>query len=452
MKHTSPLLLAALAVTALLVGIVHGPAVAILAFAIGSALIVTKPIPGQCNATTLTSTEILMDVIDAFAKKLPFLRHIGADWRTEALKKDGNYIAHVASIPATEAITNANYANMTGQTARSLLTDVPVTTNKHIGCKLKWAHLNSIQDRKNEYEKAIAYAGYSMAKSVIDDIITGFTPNNFSASSHFAVADADADMLDHVTGDLNLQGAAPAGRYMLVNTPVANVMAGDSRLTSADYAGQRVRGEGYRRWAAVNGFEEIMEYPDLANTTSGTALTGVAGTASTDVLTKADHNLATGQQITITFASGFTGLTSGTTYYVIRVDSSTFKVATTAANALAGTAIDITADGTGATVTPTQNLLAFAGDLRAVALLGGIPAGIETEVPAGLSVTRVMNVEAVTHPDLGISMAAISWQEAGTGDIYWVPTLVYGLSLGKAGAANAPGATLDNAGHRIVLA
>lgn len=47
--------------------------------------------------------------------------------------------------------------------------------------------------------------------------------------------------------------------------------------------------------------------------------------------------------------SSITGLTSGTTYYVIKVDANTLKLATTAANASAGTAIDLTAVGTGTT-------------------------------------------------------------------------------------------------------
>jgi hypothetical protein len=75
-------------------------------------------------------------------------------------------------------------------------------------------------------------------------------------------------------------------------------------------------------------------------------------------------NVDTGAD-TITFASahGFTttnavglssptggapgGLTSGTTYYVIRVSDTVIKLATSSANATAGTAIDLTSQGTG---------------------------------------------------------------------------------------------------------
>lgn len=82
-------------------------------------------------------------------------------------------------------------------------------------------------------------------------------------------------------------------------------------------------------------------------------LTGIAATASTDVLTKVAHGLVTGQLLEdFTFGAGFAGLTSGDDYFVIVLDADTFKLATTRANAEAGTAIDITTDGTGATATP----------------------------------------------------------------------------------------------------
>jgi hypothetical protein len=61
-----------------------------------------------------------------------------------------------------------------------------------------------------------------------------------------------------------------------------------------------------------------------------------------------------------------------------------------------------------------------------------------------------MGYETVTNADAGISMAAVSWQEAGTGDIYWSPSLVWGRRHGKATGAN--GSLTDYAGHRVVTA
>lgn len=452
MKHTSPLLLLACVAACALLAVTHGPLAGLIAFAALSPMCVLRPIPGRCNAPTMTASEILMDVIDAFVKKLPMLPYIGADWRKSTLKLNQTYTAHVPSVPSVEDVSNADYSAMTGQNARDLLVDVPVTVNKHKGSKLKWTHLNAIKDNKMEYQKVIDLAGFAIAKQVVSDIIAGLSPVNFSQHSLFAVADSDCDMLDNICGDLNTAGAIPTGRFGVVNTSVANVLAADSRLTSADYADQRVRGEGYRRWTDVNGFAEIMEYPDLSNTTGGTALTSVTAANTGDLFTKTNHNLVTGQ--TVTAASFSAGFSDGT-YYVIRVSSSTFQLATSYANAIAGTAAAVSADGTGGVITPTQTLTGFFGEARAVTLLGGIPDGMDLPAALGLNVNRVNNVEIVTHPDLGISMAAVMWEDAGKLDINFVPTLVYGLSFGRqtdAGAAGAPGSVLDYGGHRLVSA
>jgi len=76
---------------------------------------------------------------------------------------------------------------------------------------------------------------------------------------------------------------------------------------------------------------------------------------STDQITVTSNSwLYTGQAVALTGASLPTGL-SATTYYVIRVSATVIKLATSVANANAGTAVDITADGSG-TCTLTQTL------------------------------------------------------------------------------------------------
>lgn len=401
---------------------------------------------------TLSAPEVCMDVIDAFKKRVPALNKMGTDFTAKALKLNQTYTAHIVTVPTTENVVNGNYGNLTGQNGRDLLTDVPVLVDKHIACKIKLQHLYNIQDNKIKYEKAIGNMGYSLSKSVLDNIITGFTPNNFSQNSVWSVANSDADMLDGVCSSMNLVGADNEGRVMIVNTPVAGILAADTRLTSSDYAGQRVRGNGYRRWTDVNGFSEVVEYPDLANTTSGTALTAVTSAAATDLFTKASHGLALGQTVTAASFSAGTGLTSGgATYYAIPVSSSTFKLASSYANAIAGTAFDVSADGTGGVVTPTQTLTGFGFEARAIALLSGIPQDFETDIP-GFTVNKVMNVEYITDPDTGLTMAAITWQEAGTGDVYLVFTMVYGKGLGRQSGSAAVGSLCDYAGHRVTSA
>ena len=67
----------------------------------------------------------------------------------------------------------------------------------------------------------------------------------------------------------------------------------------------------------------------------------------TDQITISSHILQTGDKVTYTKGSNaaVVGLTTGTDYYVIKVDANTIKLATSSYNAENGTAVDITADG-----------------------------------------------------------------------------------------------------------
>lgn len=70
--------------------------------------------------------------------------------------------------------------------------------------------------------------------------------------------------------------------------------------------------------------------------------------AGADTVTIAAHGFATGLKVQLTTTGTLpVGLATSTNYYLIVVDSSTLKFATSQANALAGTAIDLTDGGSG---------------------------------------------------------------------------------------------------------
>tara|TARA_B100000809_G_scaffold7337_1_gene7236 strand:- start:19158 stop:25595 length:6438 start_codon:yes stop_codon:yes gene_type:complete len=67
---------------------------------------------------------------------------------------------------------------------------------------------------------------------------------------------------------------------------------------------------------------------------------------STDQITITAHGFLTGNLVVYrSGASAITGLTSSVSYYVIKVDDDILQLATSSSNAIAGTEIDITADG-----------------------------------------------------------------------------------------------------------
>lgn len=75
---------------------------------------------------------------------------------------------------------------------------------------------------------------------------------------------------------------------------------------------------------------------------------GTAIVLVTDRITITTHGFLTGDPVIYKVGVAVpTGLVSGTTYFVIKVDANTLKLATTLALALAGTAIDITDYGNG---------------------------------------------------------------------------------------------------------
>lgn len=76
----------------------------------------------------------------------------------------------------------------------------------------------------------------------------------------------------------------------------------------------------------------------------------VVSTAN-DTITIASHGFSTGARVVYSVGGGttITGLADTTAYFIIKSDANTVKLATTAANAGTGTAIDLTAVGTGVT-------------------------------------------------------------------------------------------------------
>lgn len=94
--------------------------------------------------------------------------------------------------------------------------------------------------------------------------------------------------------------------------------------------------------------------------TRATAVVPTLVTNATDTFTKTGHGYTSGDGPIRVSSSGSipAGLTGGTDYYAIKITTSTFKVATSFANAQAGTPVDITTDGAG-TISWTSDLMTF---------------------------------------------------------------------------------------------
>lgn len=448
MKTIRQLLAVAIVALTATLAVTHGilAATAFL-FVAGVAYSRQSLLQGQCLTPTLTVQEIMVDIIQAFTQWVPGLQRMGTDFRAQKLLLDQTYTAHITSVPSVEDVSTT-YA-VTGQNARDLLVDVPITVNSRKGSRLKWQHLNFLKDQKNKYDEAMALAGYALARDFMLNVAAQFKTVNFSQESVFSEANSDVDMLINVCGDMNTVGASPVGRTMLVNTNVANTLAADSRLTSRDYLGQTPTGNSMRRFVNAYGFAEVVEWPELP-LNNGTAITGGAIEADDNIYTKASHGLVTGDRVELTSLTGGTGVTAGNFYYFHRLTANTGYLCETPAAAQAGTAINVTLDASSVELTPTENITGFAFDRRAIAILAGYPDQADQDrLISQLGIQKVMNFIPVTDPISGLTMTAVTWQESGTGDLNFIPVMVWGKSLGRQAGSTAAGQLCDYAGHLL---
>ncbi|GEP42198.1 autotransporter-associated beta strand repeat-containing protein [Brevifollis gellanilyticus] len=107
----------------------------------------------------------------------------------------------------------------------------------------------------------------------------------------------------------------------------------------------------------------IQTFTALASTRI-IALTGVTISAATDLFTKVDHGLFTGDSVTLTTITNGAGLKQGSNYFVIRVSDDTFKLAISPADAEFGSAVNVTTNRTGVVVSPNPNVLREVTDFK----------------------------------------------------------------------------------------
>ena len=126
---------------------------------------------------------------------------------------------------------------------------------------------------------------------------------------------------------------------------------------------------------------------------------------TTNVLTATGHNMRTGTKLTYTsngtnIQVGGSNLADNTAVFVIRVDEDTFKIASNLANALAGTALDITNDG--------NDSNSFVGDTATATatVSGGVVTGITvTAVGSDYQSAPAVTVEV---PKMTIPTSAVN--------------------------------------------
>lgn len=383
---------------------------------------------------TLSTTLILQQTLASFKTRFPMLRGMATDFSAGPIRLNETVTAHVRTLPTISTYDGTTgYVNGANE-SRGLLVDVPITVDSHKHVPLLASHLYAIADQKDSLAGSLGDAAYVLGKAMVNSIQAKFKGSNLSYSVTETAANSDLDVIQAITEDLNENGASPTGRIGLVNSAVASALALDNRIASKDYYGQLTAGSGLRMFTNVGGFAAIYEWPGFsANNAAGQGFTA----ATTDICTATAHGFKTGDRVRLTTTTTLpAGLAAATTYYVIYVSANTFKLASTDANATAGTAVDVTDTGTGThTVTGYENVIGAFFEPAAIALRAGVPSHT-AELAAALGIPQTMAMEMMTDPDSGFSMALMKWQAPGTAHLYLSPTSIWGSAVGRqAGAA-----------------
>jgi len=143
-----------------------------------------------------------------------------------------------------------------------------------------------------------------------------------------------------------------------------------------------------------------------------------------------NHGLVTGQAVVYSNGGGTTvgGLTSGSTYFIIKRDNSIVRLASTATNAAAGTAVNLTSVGTG-TQTLTVTALSLAADTITIPGHGFLQgeliqydsqgqtaiAGLTTATPYYIIFVNGDNIKLATTPENAVAGTAVNLTAAGVG-------------------------------------
>ena len=234
---------------------------------------------------TLSTTQILELVMDAFKVRLPFLTSAFAtDFSNERAKLNQTVNARIAGLPTVQDYNATTGYKNGAQDAKGLLDDVAVTINrhKHVPIKLDFLDAASTVKQINLLEEATMNCGYVLAKSMVDYCLSLVVSTNFSESSTYTVANSDFDMLANLREDMNAKGVNTLGRFGIVNSSVMTTLASDSRIASGDYHGQKIEAEALGHMTAIQGFANIWEYPDMPDNSENQ--TGFFGTKESIIL------------------------------------------------------------------------------------------------------------------------------------------------------------------------
>jgi len=148
----------------------------------------------------------------------------------------------------------------------------------------------------------------------------------------------------------------------------------------------------------------------------GRVMIGALPVAANQAFTRAANTLVvtatdgfyTGMAVTVSGGGLPTPLVAGTIYYAIVIDSTTLSLATTTANALAGTVLPLTGAGTGTIVSVNNEILgAFGGEEEHILSIAEMPAHNHPGSTASMAIGTFAGGSGDAYTDVGATPQAI---------------------------------------------
>jgi len=214
---------------------------------------------------TLSTTELITDVIDAFKVRFPLMSSIGTDFSSDEAKLGQTITGRVLSLPSVQDYDSSGDTGYkaNANSANGLTTDVSVTLNRHKHVPIKVDYIDQVSTKRDLYSETVGNMAYALGKEAFDHAMGLVVQANFSHEVITTEANSDYDALASIGSVLNKNGASATGRFGIVNSNVFNALDADARIASGDYHGQQKGASAYGQLSNVGGFENIFEYPDM---------------------------------------------------------------------------------------------------------------------------------------------------------------------------------------------
>jgi hypothetical protein len=312
---------------------------------------------------TLSTTELITDVIDAFKVRFPLMSAIGTDFSSDEAKLGQTITGRILSLPSVQDYDGTDGYKANSASANSLTTDVSVTLNRHKHVPIKVDFIDQVSTKRDLYAETVGNMAYALGKEAFDYTMGLVTEANFTNEVTLSHANSDYDALSAVNKVMNTNGASATGRIGIVNSDVFQTLDSDQRIASGDYHGQQKGASAYGVLSNVSGFESIFEYPDLPDN--------------------------------------------------------------------------------------SQSLSGFFTDKTGIVMASRIPNDVEA-LANRIGIPAISKVDVVSDADTGLTMMGITYQDAGTFDVYTTLTWIYGVSAGTQGGS--AGDLTDKGGVRLATA